>query len=77
MKIIEKYQTKDGYTFATEMEALKHLERLISNKVFYLADMIFADSRVQMVEYIMEHLEDFQELIDLNNDKEITNKELS
>ena len=75
MKRLDSYVTNDGKVFDSKGKALKHLDTLISNKVFYLVDMIHSKNRCNTVEYIMENLPEFQALIDLEKDKQLESEE--
>lgn len=77
MKRIDKYITLDNVEHASEKEALRYAERLVSEKVFHITDKLFSvDNRAQVVNYIMTNLAEFEILIALEKDTKLE-KELN
>lgn len=69
MKIVSKYQTKDGALHETEDAARRHIENLYGDPLSRLAHkLVQIDKYSDMVEFLDEHLPQLAELARIKED---------
>lgn len=68
MKRIAKYETDDGYLFDTREEAVKHIEGSIGTLTSRISHALLNERWSEIGDRVLDDLETFKELIDLNNE---------
>jgi hypothetical protein len=77
MEAVTRFKTVDGCEFLDHNKAKKHLEKKIGDLLLSHAHKLTRIQKyIDTVNYLHEHLADFVEIVNLQNDLEIVDRDL-